>query len=105
MPYYRRPATPEGEIRVRTPRPGEIVGIVTELHGGARMKVQCADGKERMARVPGKIKRFIWVRQGDVVLIVPWAVEPNTKADIVYRYTSMQVDQLTRRGLLQLPQF
>ncbi|MBI5036857.1 translation initiation factor eIF-1A [Candidatus Micrarchaeota archaeon] len=92
---------PEGPIRTRMPRPGEIMGIVTQLHGGARMMVHCEDGKDRMCRVPGKIRRFIWVREGDYVLIVPWSVEGDEKADIAYRYTKVQSDQLKRQGVIK----
>jgi len=92
---------PDEQQRLRMPRPGEVFGVVIELVGGARMRVQCADGKKRMVRVPGKIRRQIWVREGDVVLIKPWSVEGDEKADIAYRYTRLQVDQLRRRGLLK----
>ncbi|HEV8289439.1 MAG TPA: translation initiation factor eIF-1A [Candidatus Norongarragalinales archaeon] len=102
MPFHSRPGD-EG-FRLRIPKPGEIIGLVTELHGGARMKVQCSDGKERMARVPGKIKRFIWVKTNDVVICEPWDVEPDTKCDIVYRYTAAQANNLASRGLLKIPQ-
>jgi len=88
------------EFRLRMPRKGEIFGVVVEMKGGARMTVQCIDGKDRMCRVPGKIKRQVWVREGDVVLIEPWSVEGDAKADIVYRYTRLQVEQLKRRGVL-----
>ncbi len=91
---------PTTEVRVRLPRPGEILGVVVSMSGGARMIVQCKDGKERMARVPGKIKRQIWVREGDVVLVVPWTVQGDSKADIAFRYTRLQVEQLKRRGIL-----
>ena len=97
---FHRPS-PGEPIRVRMPRPGEIMGIVTQLHGGARMMVHCEDGKDRMCRVPGKIKRFIWVKEGDYVLIVPWQVEGDQKADIVFRYTRVQVDQLRAKGVIK----
>jgi len=66
------------------------------------MRVQCADGKTRLCRVPGKIKRQIWVRAGDFVLIKPWSVEGDEKADIAYRYTKVQSDALRRMGLLKI---
>ena len=91
---------PVGEVRLRLPRKGEIVGVVTQLHGGARMMVDCRDGKRRMCRVPGKIKRRIWVRADDVVLITPWTVEGDEKGDISYRYTRLQVNELKRKGVL-----
>ena len=87
--------------RLRMPRPGEIMGVVMQLHGGARMMVHCEDGKDRMCRVPGKIKRYIWVKEGDYVLVVPWQVEGDEKADIVYRYIRVQVEQLRARGVIK----
>lgn len=97
--YRKKPVS--DVIRVRMPRREEILGVVTQLVGGARMRVQCFDGKERLCRVPGKIKRRVWVRAGDVVAIVPWSVEGDEKADIKYRYTRLQVQELRRRGVLK----
>ncbi len=78
-----------------------MLGVVTQLMGGARMTVQCQDGRERMCRVPGKIKKRIWVIEGDYVIIAPWSIEPETKGDIAYRYTKMQVEQLKRMGIIK----
>ena len=92
---------PEQPQRVRLPRKGEILGLVVQLMGGARMTVQCVDGKERMCRVPGKIKKYIWVQEGDYVLIEPWSIEPNEKGDVAYRYTKVQAEQLKRMGVIK----
>ncbi|NUN11255.1 translation initiation factor eIF-1A [Candidatus Micrarchaeota archaeon] len=89
------------EFRLRLPRKGELFGLVISMQGGARMIVQCQDGKERLCRVPGKIKRRIWVKEGDYVLVVPWAVQGDERADVAYRYTSLQADHLRRRGFLK----
>ena len=89
-------------IRVRTPRKGEILGTVLELHGGSRMSVSCQDGFPRMCRIPGKVRKKLWIRVGDVVAIVPWTVETNEKADISYRYTTMQAEMLRRQGFLKM---
>jgi len=88
--------------RIRTPRPGELYGLVMELHGGSRMTVQCEDSKVRMCRIPGKIRSKLWIKPGDIVIIVPWSVESDAKGDIAYRYTAVQVDVLKRKGLLRL---
>ncbi len=84
------------------PRKNEIFGVVTALQGGARMLVQCEDGKERLCRVPGSIKRHVWVKDGDVVLIEPWSVQGDEKADISYRYTRLQVEKLRQRGIFKM---
>lgn len=89
----------QGVIRVRMPKEGEIFGIVTALLGGSRLKVQCIDGKERLARIPGRMKRQAWVRVGDVVLVVPWDID-NSRADVVWRYTKLHVQHLKSKGVL-----
>jgi translation initiation factor 1A len=83
------------------PREGEIFGVVRELLGGSRLNVECADGTLRLCRIPGRIRMKLWMRPGDIVLIVPWTVESDEKGDIAYRYTRQQVEQLQRRGILK----
>jgi len=84
--------------RLRLPRKGEVLGIVISMMGASRLLVDCIDGKERMCRIPGKIKRRIWVKDGDVVLIKPWTVESDKKGDLVWRYTRRQAEWLRREG-------
>lgn len=85
-------------VRVRVPRKGEILGTVKEMLGASRFKVECQDGKERICRVPGKIKRKVWVVISDLVLIQPWDVQPEDRGDIVWRYTRTQANWIRRRG-------
>jgi len=102
----RRPSPsqePEG-YRLKLPRRdrGELFGIVEELFGSSRMKVRSEDGKTRMCRVRGKMRRRFWIKRNDIVIIHPWTdfQSDDTKADIVWRYTDTQSQKLRRRGLL-----
>ena len=61
--------------------------------GANHVVVQCTDGVTRMCRIPGKIKKRIWIREGDVVIVVPWEFQ-DEKADVIWRYTQPQVDWL-----------
>ncbi len=90
----------EETIRVRTPRNDEVIGTVVEVLGGSRFKVECTDGNERLCRVPGRSKRRMYVKIGDVILVKPWSIEGDEKGDIVWRYKPAQVSWLTRKGLL-----
>ncbi len=81
------------------PKKGEIFGIVDKILGASRMIVMCADGKSRMTRIPGKIKRRMWIREGDLVIIRPWEFQ-NDKADVIYRYTRTQANYLSRNRKL-----
>ena len=92
----------EEEIgKVRIPKEGEVVGVVISMMGGSRVLVECNDGKERLCRIPGKIKRNIWVKSGDYVIVQPWEVESEKKGDIAWRYTRYQAEWLKRKGLLK----
>ena len=103
---YKKPVkkskndAPDQPIRVRTPRNKEILGTVTQRLGGSRMHVACLDGKTRLARIPGRLKRSLWVRAGDVVLIEPWEFD-NEKCDILWKYNKTQVVWLKQRGFLK----
>ena len=94
-------SVPEPGFRVRTPREGEIAGVVVASVGGGRFKVECSDKRERTCRVPGKLRRRVWVKDNDVVLIKPWPIQGESKGDIVWRYTRFQSDWLKRNGYLK----
>ena len=54
------------------PGEGQFLGKVNKLLGGDNVLVRCADSKTRMCRIRGKMKRRMWIRENDVVLIAPW---------------------------------
>ncbi len=81
---------PQPFVRVRLPRDKEVLGIVIGLMGGSRMRVTCKDGKDRMCRIPGRMKNKVWVKEGDVVLVEPYEIEADKKADVVWRYNPIQ---------------
>jgi len=85
-------------IRVRIPRKGEILGMVVAMLGAGRLNVNCEDGFTRICRIPGKMRRRIWVRVGDLVLIKPWEVQSNERGDVIWMYKKNQADWLRRKG-------
>ena len=89
-------------IRVRIPKGQEILGIVQQRLGGSRMRVTCLDGKERICRIPGRLRRALWVRENDVVIVKPWELGGDKKGDVVYKYRSKaEVEFLKRKGYLK----
>lgn len=89
-------------VRVRIPRNKEILGIVKQRLGGSRMRVTCLDGKERICRIPGRLRRALWVRENDVVIIQPWELGGDEKGDVIHKYRSKaEVDFLKRKGYLK----
>ncbi|MBS3090951.1 translation initiation factor eIF-1A [Candidatus Pacearchaeota archaeon] len=85
--------------RVRLPRGEEKIGVLVSRLGANRMEVRTMDGKTMNCRVPGRFKRSMWLRPGDIVLIEPWELD-KSKADVIFKYNSSQIIQLKKRGLL-----
>ena len=56
------------------------------------------DGKSRLCRIPGRLKKRLWVREGDIVLVEPWEYE-DEKGDVVYKYNPTQVHWLKKKGI------
>ena len=94
--------TEEQISTMRKPQPGEILGIATQLLGYDRVEVKCTDGNTRLARIRGKMKRRVWIRRGDVVLVAPWDFQSDKRGDIVWRYTTGQADILRKEGYLKI---
>ena len=84
------------------PRQGEVLGVVTKLLGFDRIMVKCQDGAERLCRIRGKMKRRVWIREGDIVIVSPWEFQTDKRGDVVWRYTHSQADTLRRKGILTL---
>ncbi len=87
--------------RVKLPRGTQVIGILEARLGGSRMRVRCFDNKTRICRIPGRLKRRLWVRDGDTVLVEPWELGGNEKGDVVYVYTRNQVSWLKRKGMIK----
>ena len=67
------------------------------MMGANHIRVKCVDGVTRMGRIKGKIKKKVWIREGDILIVIPWNFQDD-KADIIYRYTRPQVEWLKRTG-------
>jgi translation initiation factor 1A len=83
------------------PKGREVFGILEQRLGGSRNKVRCLDGKTRVCRIPGRLKRKLWVREGDLLLVEPWEHSGDDKGDIIYKYKPTQVMHLKRIGALK----
>ena len=44
------------------------------------------------------MKRRVWIKVGDIVLMAPWDFQADTRGDILWRYTQNQADWLRNQG-------
>ena len=79
---------------IRLPEEGELLGRVMKLLGSDQVLVKCTDDITRRGRIRGKLKRRIWIRDHDIVIIAPWDFKYNERGDIIWRFTLSQVDWL-----------
>jgi translation initiation factor 1A len=91
-----------GRIKVPNRKMGEQFGRVIQIYGNDRMGIWCEDGKHRTGRIRGKIKKRVWIRQGDLVIVNPWDWETETQGDegkceITWRYTKAEISWLERK--------
>ncbi len=105
MSLKKQQAEKEAQIaeeirRVKLPRGTQSFGILEQRVGGSRSKVRCLDGKTRICRIPGRMKRRLWVREGDLVLVEPWGLGGDGKGDIIFKYRKSQITFLRNKGYL-----
>ncbi len=86
--------------RIKLPRGKQSFGVVEQRLGGSRMSVRCFDGKTRICRIPGRLKRRLWIREGDIIIVEPWEYDKG-KGDVLFKYRPSQVDWLKKKGYLK----
>jgi len=84
------------------PTANDVLGVAIKLLGFDRVLVKCQDGNERLCRIRGKMKRRVWIREGDVVLVSPWDFQSDKRGDVFWRYTKAQAEILRKNGYLSV---
>jgi translation initiation factor 1A len=99
----KRKVKNEGNLqKMLLPSANDVLGVATRVLGAERFLVKCQDGKERLCRIRGKMKKRAWVREGDVVLVSPWDFQFDKRGDIFWRYRKNQTEWLRGHGYLTM---
>ncbi len=61
--------------------------------GNGRIEAQCFDGEKRLAHIRGKMRKKVWINQGDIILLSLRDFQDD-KADVIVKYT---VEEVRRR--------
>ncbi len=89
-----------GRLRFPKREEHEQFAVVTQLMGASQIRALCEDGQERMCRIPGKMRKRVWIRVNDVVIVRLWEFQ-QSKADIAWRFLGNQVEWMKRKGYLK----
>ena len=91
----------EKPVDIPLPNPQEatvICGVIRHL-GGDYLLVKCLDGYDRKARIPGKLRKKVWIMEGDIVLVGLWA-PGSDKGDVIHKYSRNEVNKLVDQGVI-----
>jgi len=78
---------------------GQEYGQVIRMLGNGRLEAQCFDGTKRMCHIRGKLRKKVWVNQGDIILIGLRDFQDG-KADVILKYNADEARQLKTYGEL-----
>jgi len=93
----------EGELsEMLYPSGSDVLGVAVKLLGFDRVLVKCQDGHERLCRIRGKMKRRVWIRQGDIVVVSPWDFQSDKRGDLIWRYTKAQAELLRKKSYITI---
>jgi len=101
---YQEPAEiVPSRIKMPNKKMGELFGRVVDILGNDRMEVFAEDGKHYIGRIRGKIKKRVWIRKGDLVVVNPWDWATETKdergkCEITWRYMKNEISWLSRNN-------
>ena len=104
MSKKREPEMTQEQIeiaRIKMPRGKEVLCVIDVMLGNDRVRARCSDGNERICRIRGKLRKRVWMRPGDMILVEPWPVQSDQRGDVIYRYTTTQTNWLKRKGKVE----
>ncbi len=87
-------------IRAKLPGEGEIFGVVVQILGAGYLLVNCLDGNLRKIRIPGRFRKRMWCRVGDLVIVMPnyGMSHPEERGELVHRFRRNEVRWLVNQG-------
>lgn len=72
---------------------------VAKMLGNGRLEAQCFDGEKRLAHIRGKLRKKVWINQGDIILLSLREFQ-DAKADVILKYTADEARNLKAYGEL-----
>jgi len=87
------PSTTEIERELIFKVESQEYGQVSRLLGNCRLEIQCFDGKTRLGNIRGSMRKKVWIKVNDVVLVSLRDFEDG-KCDIIHKYESKEVNRL-----------
>jgi len=67
--------------------------------GNGRLEAKCFDGVSRLAHIRGKLRKKVWINQGDIILLSLREYQDD-KGDVLMKYSADEARSLKAYGEL-----
>lgn len=67
--------------------------------GNGRLEALCFDGEKRLAHIRGKLRKKVWINQGDIILLSLREYQ-DEKGDVILKYSADEARSLKAYGEL-----
>merc|ERR1711962_1588149 len=78
---------------------GQEYAQVIKMLGNGRLDAMCFDGVKRLCHIRGKMRKKVWINNGDIVLVGLRDYQDG-KADVILKYSSDEARNLKTYGEL-----
>ena len=72
---------------------------VVKMLGNGRLEALCFDGEKRLAHIRGKLRKKVWINQGDIILLSLRDYQ-DEKGDVILKYNADEARSLKAYGEL-----
>ncbi|KAG9919095.1 hypothetical protein KCU60_g8632, partial [Aureobasidium melanogenum] len=72
---------------------------VVKMLGNGRLEAQCFDGEKRLGHIRGKLRKKVWINQGDIILLSLRDYQ-DEKGDVILKYNADEARSLKAYGEL-----
>lgn len=76
---------------------GQEYAQVMKMLGNGRLEAKCFDGETRLAHIRGKLRKKVWILQGDIILLGLRDFQ-DEKADVILKYNAEEARNLRAYG-------
>lgn len=83
------------------PEDGQEFAVVKDMLGNGRLRAICEDGKDRIGRIRGSMRKYagkVIIDRGDLILVSARDFGGDDKVDVFHKYTHEEVSQLMKQG-------
>lgn len=78
---------------------GQEYAQVLKMLGNGRLEALCFDGVKRLCQIRGKLRKKVWINQGDIVLVGLREYQ-DSRADVILKYNPDEARNLKSYGEL-----